>query len=277
MDIRWPKGIKCVVDLSFDLEGRTPWIQRDPEFLKIPGVLSMGDYGPKVGAKRIIDMLEKYNITATFSVPATIAQDHQNLVKEIHTRGHEIINHGYVHEPPISLSPEQEITILESSRKVISDITGEAPVGYKSPSLSPTQRTLSILAERGYLYDSSLMDHDTPYIVKVDGNTIVEIPVSWEWNDFPYFAYVPAVNIRAPMQTLDGVFYTWATGFEGVYNLGGCFTLLLHPQIIGRPGRLLMLERLIQYIRSFPGVSFMRGDQIAKIVLENDRRAQSKD
>jgi peptidoglycan-N-acetylglucosamine deacetylase len=264
----WPGDIRCVVDLSFDLEGRTPWVQRDSEFLKLPGILSMGDYGPKVGARRILELLDRYDIKATFSAPATIAEEHADLVKNIHSRGHEVINHGYVHEPPTSLSPEQEIEILERSRAVLERVTGEAPVGYKSPGLSPTQRTLGLLAERGYLYDSSLMDDDTPYVVEVDSGRIAEIPVSWEWNDFPYFAYVPAVNIRAPMQTLDGVYHTWAMGFEGAYRFRGCFTLLLHPQIIGRPGRLLMLERLIQHMRSFPGVAFMRGVEIARIVLD---------
>ena len=106
MAATWPGDIRCVVDLSFDLEGRTPWVQRDPEFLKVPGILSMGDYGPRVGARRILDLLGTYDIKATFSAPATIAEEHTDLIREIHSRGHELINHGYVHEPPTSLTPE---------------------------------------------------------------------------------------------------------------------------------------------------------------------------
>jgi peptidoglycan/xylan/chitin deacetylase (PgdA/CDA1 family) len=264
----WPNDIQCVVDLSIDLEGRTPWIQRNPDFAKLPGLMSMGDFGPKVGARRLLDLLDRYGIQATFSAPAVIAEAHPDQIKDIHSRGHELINHGYVHEPPTSMTPEQEADTLDRSRLILEKLTGEAPLGYKSPSLSPSETTLNLLAQRGYLYDSSLMDDDTPYVIETDHNPIVEIPVSWEWNDFPYFAYVPAADIRSPMQTLDGVLHTWKMGFEGTYQFGGCFTLLLHPQIIGRPGRLLMLENLIQHIQSFHGVAFMKGVDIARVLLD---------
>ncbi|MBI2165241.1 MAG: polysaccharide deacetylase [Chloroflexi bacterium] len=264
----WPGDIRCVVALSIDLDGRASWVQRDPQFAQLPGLMSMGDYGPRVGARRLLNLLDEHGIRCTFFVPGSIAEANGELVKEIYARGHEIGNHGYVHEHPATLTAAQEIDILERSRAIVHRITGEAPVGYRAPGLNPSERTLRLLAERGYLYDSSLMDADTPYVREEGGHRIVEIPTHWEWDDFPFFAFAPAANIRAPIQGLEAVYHTWASGFEGTYRYGGCFALLIHPQIMGRPGRILMLERLLRHMRSFPGVAFMRGVDIAKLLLE---------
>ena len=145
-------------------------------------------------------------------------------------------------------------------------ITGEKPLGYRSPSWELSEHSLSLLAQRDFLYDSSLMGNDIPYLVDADGSQIVEIPVHWELDDFPYFNYSPALGSRNLMASPEHVYQVWSAAFEGMYHYGRSFVLTMHPHVIGRPGRLRMLERLIRHIREFPGIEFMRTVDVARMI-----------
>ncbi len=94
---------------------------------------------------------------------------------------------------------------------------------------------------------------------------MVEIPVHWEYDDAPYFNYSPALGARNVMASPQQVYDVWSAGFEGVYHYGRSFMLTMHPYVSGRPGRLRMVERLIQYIASFPEVEFMRAIDVARM------------
>ena len=80
--------------------------------------------------------------------------------------------------------------------------------------------------------------------------------------------FSPALGSRNVMASPQHVYDVWSAAFEGMYHYQRSFVLTMHPQIIGRPGRLRMLERLIRYIREFPGVEFMRAVDVAKIFLD---------
>jgi peptidoglycan/xylan/chitin deacetylase (PgdA/CDA1 family) len=228
--------------------------------------MSMADYGPNVATPRILDLLDSYDIKATFYIPGFVAETHEALVKEIHQRGHEVGHHGYMHEPPTTLDPDQEEEVLDKGIAILQRVTGEKPTGYRSPRFELSERSASLMAEKGLLYDSSLMGDDIPYFLDAGGDSrLVEIPVHWEWDDFPYFAFSPDAGLWSPMQSLDAVFNVWSTGFDGVYRWGRAFCLTMHPQIIGRPGRLLILERLIRHMRASPGVAFMRCVDVAQL------------
>ena len=172
-----------------------------------------------------------------------------------------------MHEPPSSLTREREIDVIESGIRILSGITGEKPLGYRSPSWELSEHSLEILTDHGFIYDSSLMGDDAPYIVDSPANskTIVELPIHWLLDDAPNFVYAPVANRLGPMRNPDEVYGTWAAEFKGLYRYGRAFTLTMHPQYIGRPGRLLMLERLIEHIKSFPNVEFMRAIDVAKM------------
>ena len=108
------------------------------------------------------------------------------------------------------------------------------------------------------------MGNDVPYLVDAGGRELVEIPVQWELDNAPYFNYAPALNARNMMASPEQVYQVWSAAFEGVCHFGRSFVLTMHPYVIGRPGRLRMLERLIRYIREFPGVEFMRAVDVAE-------------
>ena len=273
----WPGDVQCAAMLSFDVDGVSSWIRRDPEFARLPSLMSMAEYGPSVATPRILDLLDQYSIPASFYIPGYVAETHPRLVNDVADRGHEIGHHGYMHESPASLPADEEAEVLDRGSRILAGITGKAPVGYRSPGWELSEVSLELLRERGFLYDSSLMGDDAPYLLDSDsaGRRMVEVPIHWLLDDAPNFVYAPSANRLGPMRGPDEVFANWAAEFEGLYQYGRAFTLTMHPQYIGRPGRLRMLERLINHIQSFPNVEFMRIIDAARLWLPDEGEKQS--
>jgi peptidoglycan/xylan/chitin deacetylase (PgdA/CDA1 family) len=252
--------------LTFDLDGVSSWLRRNPDFRFLPSLMSMAEYGPSVATPRILDMLDAHGIKATFFVPGYVAESHAELVKDIVRRGHEVGHHGYLHESPATLSSREEQSVLEKGTDILTRITGQAPRGYRAPGWELSERSAGLLASHGFIYDSSLMGDDAPYLLNRDtAQQLVEIPVHWLLDDAPHFVYAPAANRLGPMRSPDEVYSAWAAEFDGLYHYGRAFTLTMHPQHIGRPGRLMMLDRLVRYIRGFPHVEFMRAVDVAQL------------
>ncbi len=260
----WLGDTRCVVSLGFDVDGVSGAINRNPNAAHLPTLMSMREYGPSVATPRILDVLGELDVRASFFVPGYVAETHPELVEDIGRRGHEVGHHGYMHEPPATLSKDREAEVLDKGIEIIERIIGAPPKGYRSPSWELSEHSLSLLAERGFVYDSSLMGDDVPYMVDADGTRIVEVPVHWELDDFPYYAFDPALGLINTPASPAQVFEAWSAAFEGAHHYGRSFVLTLHPFVSGRPGRLRMLERLIGYIRGFPGVRFMTALELAE-------------
>ena len=261
----WPDDVRCVVVLSFDVDGVSGAINRNPDAARLPSLMSMREYGPSVGTPRILDLMDDYGIKASFYIPGYVAETHEALVSEIAGRGHEIAHHGYMHEPPATLSKAQEEEVLDKGIAIIERITGRKPLGYRSPSWELSEHSLALLADRGFEYDSSLMGNDVPYHIDADGTQLVEIPIHWELDDAPYFSYAPSLGSRNLMASPEQVYQVWSAAFDGMYHYGRSFVLTMHPFVTGRPGRLRMLERLIQHMRELPGVEFMTALDLARM------------
>ncbi|UCD57445.1 MAG: polysaccharide deacetylase [Candidatus Hydrogenedentota bacterium] len=253
---------KCAVVLSFDFDAESMWISLG---LTTPTPVSRGEYGARVAVPRILALLDKYTIRATFFVPADTVRRHGELVREIHARGHEIGHHGDVHESPAGLGLDEERKILETGIQEIENAIGEPPKGYRSPAWDLSPNSIGLFQEYGFMYDSSMMGDDfRPYLLRHNGKetNIVEIPVSWELDDAPHFLFnfVPyLVGTSAPSK----VYEIWAAEFEGAYLNQGIFTLTMHPQIIGRYHRLKMLEKLIEHTAGHSGVWFATCSELA--------------
>ncbi len=252
----WNNGKKCGVVLSFDFDAESMWLSVQPTR---PTLLSRGEYGARVGVPRILSLLDKYDIQATFFVPADTARRHPDVVREIHDKGHEIGHHGDMHESPLSLELKEEKRILEIGFETFEKLIGERPKGYRSPAWELSPNSIQLFQEYGLLYDSSMMGDDFQlYRLKDNGNEtdVVEIPVSWELDDAPHFLFNFGPTYLAGLSSPSKVFEIWAAEFDGAYANEGVFTLTMHPQIIGRYHRLVMLEKLIQYIAGHPSVWF---------------------
>jgi peptidoglycan/xylan/chitin deacetylase (PgdA/CDA1 family) len=263
----WPGDTRCVAVLSFDMDGASAMIHRNPDVQRMPSTLSHGDFGPRVAVPRILELLREHDIAASFYVPGWVAERFPDTVAAVASAGHEVAPHGYMHEPPATLSRDEEAAILDRSSAILEGITGERPLGYRSPSWELSEHSLDLLMERGFVYDSSLMGDDAPYRVPAaGGGELVEIPVHWSLDDAPYFVFNPAVSRTNVPASPAQVYDTWSTAFDELYDRGRCYVLTVHPWIIGRAGRLTILDRLIRHIREQPGVKFRRSIGLARDV-----------
>ena len=178
--------------------GSVPWR------LDRPAPISRGEFGP-IGCQRILRLLEREAIPATFFVTGHTADTYPDQTRAIVAAGHEIGHHGYLHENPLSLeTPEREREVLLQGLDALDRVAGVRPVGYRSPSWDNSPWTVDLLLEEGFRYESSLMGNDyTPYwcrtgdVIQPDGPylfgpevDLVEMPVSWILDDFPHFEYL---------------------------------------------------------------------------------------
>jgi len=267
---RWPRGARVAVGLSFDFDNETPSL-RDGQ--TSPALMAQGEYGARAGLPRILRLLDRFKIPATFFVPAISAKLHRQGMKDILSKGrHEIGVHGWIHERNSLLEEAEERELMRRSIETLTEITGKKPVGMRTPSWDFSPATMKLAREFGLMYDSSLMADDRPYEVLIDGSAtgVVELPVEWIMDDFPYFGMDRQTTLR-PYTTPDQVFTIWRAEFDKAYEEGTMFILTMHPHVIGHRSRVAMLERLVRYMRSKSGVWFATHENIARFVTANHR------
>lgn len=258
---RWKDGAQCAVMLTFDVDAETLWLAGDITNLDKPGLLSQGTYGARVAVPLILDLLRRRDLPGTFFVPGWTAENHRNTLLAVHAQGHEIGHHGWLHERPTNLTSDEEAEVLRKGTEALASITGHAPLGYRSPAWEFSANTLELLKTHGFTYSSNMMSHFIPW--QHPESEIIELPVQWILDDAPYFLYRSGPGARL-IQSAAQVYQVWSEEFQGIYRYGGLFNLTMHPQIIGRPGRMLMLERFIDYVSGFPNVWFATGSEVAE-------------
>jgi peptidoglycan-N-acetylglucosamine deacetylase len=260
----WPHGAQAAVALSFDVDQETGAL-RDGR--TSPALMAQGEYGSRAGVPRILKLLERYAIPASFYIPAVSALLHPDDVRCIAEAGHEIGLHGWIHERNSSLEEVDERQLTQRAAAVLEKLAGKPPVGLRTASWDFSEATLKIIRDMQLLYDSSLMGDDEPYELVDEGEPtgIVELPVEWIKDDYPYFGMDRLSNIR-PHTAPSLVGEVWRREFDGAYHEGGLFLLTMHPHIIGHRSRMSVLEELIQHIRSRAGVWFATHEEIARYV-----------
>jgi peptidoglycan-N-acetylglucosamine deacetylase len=258
------------VCLSFDFDAVALWVSTFKQTTATP--ISRGEFGARVGIGRILELLARKSIPATFFVPSHTAEAFKAQALRILEHGHEIGVHGYCHESPVGITREQEADLLDRAIAKLRSVlgTGFTPLGYRSPAWDLSDHSIGLLEERGFLYDSSMMADDfTPYRARrgdhVDEHrfhrgpesTIIEMPVAWELDDFPYFAFVNR-PLFPGLRPVEEVYRAWSDEFDFCHASinDGVYTLTMHPQIIGRGPRIAMLARLIDHMKAQQGVRF---------------------
>ena len=260
-----PGEVKVV--LTFDMDAETVWWS-DPESMTgNPGSLSQGRYGPTVALPGILDVLEKHDVDATFFIPAWVIEQYPYAVASIVEAGHEIGAHGVKHESPSGLTPDEEKAVLQTSIEVIERVTGKRPAGYRAPSWAFSNVTMNLVTESGFAYSSNFMDADQPYVHDGTGG-LVELPVSWVLDDAPYF-WFDEDSWNKKIHSAADVEAIWKEEFEAIRDKGGYFGLTMHPQIIGRPARLAMLDRFVGWMKDQDGTRFVTGAALAREVKGN--------
>jgi peptidoglycan-N-acetylglucosamine deacetylase len=224
-------------------------------------------YGPLEGVPRILRLLDKYQLPATFFIPGATCDHHSEATRSIAAAGHEVGHHGYYHEAPNQLDERQEREVIERGIDALERIAGVTPRGYRSPSWELSDKTFSLLEEFGFVYDASQLARDRPDWAFDGGRStqIVEVPSAWELCDAAHFLFSYTPVYLAGLSAPSKVEEIWRGDFDGLYEEGGdaCYVLTMHPEIMGRPHRMQLLERTINYILEHDGIWWATMGKIA--------------
>jgi len=258
----WKGKGGCAVAIGFDFDAETLWLCKG---LKTPSPISRGKYGAYVGVPRILNFLKSRGLKVTFFVPGWVADNYRGVVEKIIADGHEVAHHGWLHDDPNELSVEQEKEDFLKGIEIFKQLN-VTPIGYRSPAFDLGPNTVNLLKENHYLYDSSMMAHESPYYIAKGGVStgLIELPVCWELDDAPYYIYTIKPSYRKGLSDPDSVLKVWEREFDSAYRESGFYLLTLHPQISGRGYRLDVLERLLNYIGKYPQVWIATHAEIAK-------------
>lgn len=269
----WPGGAKVAVALSFDPDHETISL-RDGH--TSPGRMAQGEYGSRVGARRVLALLDRYGIPATFFMPAVAALLHPSEVRDYATAGHEIAAHGWIHERNKGLAPADERDLAHRAVDTLTELSGTRPKGVRTPSWDFSDHTLRITRELELTYDSSLMADDEPYELVEDGvaTGVVEVPVEWIRDDAPYFMMERFASLR-PYTPPRGVLTIWRDEFDAAYAEGGLFQLTMHPHIIGHRSRMAILDALLAHMAARPDVWYATHAQVAEYVKTAEPRGET--
>ena len=251
----WPRDRPLAVSVSVMLEG---WAAPDApgmgpmgNILR-PGTIdlqgrSWADYGPKVGAGRLLDLLDQQDSKAVFYTSGVVARDYPALPADIAARGHSVCAHGWSQGTlPAYLTAEQEAADIARCVDVIRSTAGTAPAGWLSPRCTPSERTSLYLAEHGFRFHAEMFDADIPYRIDTSAGPLVGVPFTMEVNDMPlYIRYGNEPD--AFTRTLTRI----VAGWPRLGSPFACLDITVHAHVFGRPyGALAFLDSLAAVKRS---------------------------
>ena len=247
-DLRWPGGKSAAAAFTFDVDAESAVLWGNDAVAARMSVMSHQAYGPLVGLPRILELLDTHQIPATFFVPGHTAHRYPAAVRRIVEAGHEIAHHGYLHEQPTALTLAQEIEALDRGLQALAEVAGVRPVGYRAPMWDLSWRTPELLVERGFLYDSSLMDADHPYELAVGDGSVVEIPIQWALDDWEQYCYLPDIAGSGLIESPRKARELWQLEFDALRAARACWVLTNHPFLSGRASRAAELGDLMRYV-----------------------------
>jgi len=260
----WPGGASVAVSFTFDVDAEAGFIGDGEQYRRRLTTMSEGRYGVVRGMPRILALLEKHEITGTFFVPGYTAELYPGVIDDLVASPHEIAHHGYLHKRNDTITPEELREEVERGIAALVAAGAPKPVGYRSPAWEMTEETFDLLAEHGFLYDSSCMGDDRPYVERWSDGAILELPVHWSLDDWPRFGW--SIDHGGNVADAGELFSSWSEEYRAARAEGRHITFTMHPEVIGRSYRLAALERLIEVIAADGGVWFASLEQVARHV-----------
>ncbi len=254
-----------------------------------PDDISRGMFAGEVGTPRLLDLFERYGMRTTWFIPGHSIETFPEEVERIVAAGHEIGSHGYSHENPVAMTPQQEEDVLVKSIELIEEFSGRKPVGNVAPWWEVSNVTNELLMKYGYKYDHSLQHNDfSPYYARVGDSwtkidyskpagewmkplvrgeevDLVKIPGNWYLDDLPPMMFIKGSPNSHGFVNPRDIEQMWKDQFDWVYREMdyAVFAFTIHPDVSGRPQVLLMHERMIDYINSHDGVRWVTFEEIS--------------
>jgi peptidoglycan/xylan/chitin deacetylase (PgdA/CDA1 family) len=266
----WPNGARVAVALTFNVSNSANQLARgDTAVVAMTG----GEFGAAQGLARVLELLDRHDVPATFFVSGVADLVDPQMVPEIaKRRRHELGVLGWSDENVMTLdNAAEEGRLLTRAIDRIAASAGRKPVGARGPSGTVSLHTMGLLKKAGILYDSSLHARDDAYEVLLEGqgSGLVELPNNPYRNDYRYLTSARTGPGLLPSPEL--IFETFRDDFDVAYQEGTLFVLTLHPHVVGMRSRITYLDDLVHYMKLKPGVWFATGEQIAKYVKQEAR------
>ncbi|OGP27569.1 MAG: hypothetical protein A2038_09780 [Deltaproteobacteria bacterium GWA2_57_13] len=265
--VRWPGGVRLPVVLTFEHQSGegAPLFPGDRPNYMVGGTMQ---YGARRGIWNILELLDKYQIKATFFVCGTTAEKYPDAVQAAQKSGHEIAGMSYSFESVRTSSTDRERSIIRRSVQVLEGITGARIQGWRCPDYRISPQTHDILAEEGFAWDSSMLNDDLPYLFDCGARRLVEIPFSTSTADKTYIGY-PYPQRGGP----DGLANVWNNEFEVLYGESErsprFLILSLQTWATGRPAPLRILRQFLDRLVGHEEFWFARCGDISKWWLEH--------
>ena len=260
--VPWPNGARCAAAITFDMDTDSALHLSHTDAHKRVPALSWLRYD-EVAVPRIVKMFNQYGIKGTFFVPAWCIERYPNTVQTIVDSGHELAHHGYLHESPNDQTREGELYWLQRSLQVIEGFCGKRPAGSRAPYYNYSNHSTSLLAQEGFLYDSSLMADSQPYVLRAEEGEVIELPTDWAMDDWPHFAHAPDFSYLMPISSPDKAMEVYMAELEAAYEFGGLWVTVWHPFVTGRLARLARVAKMIEHMQNRGGVWFATMEEIA--------------
>ncbi|MEV4303708.1 polysaccharide deacetylase [Nonomuraea sp. NPDC003560] len=248
-----------------------------------PNDIQRGVFAAEVGTPRLLRLFAREGIRTSWFVPGHSAESFPDQMRRIVEAGHDVGAHGYMHENPVAMSAQQEEDVLARSLEVLDKVLGVRPRGYVAPWWEMSARTVELLLRYGFGYDHSQSYRDfQPFYARkgeqwthidyeqaastwmkplVPGQEVdlVEFSANWYLDDLPPMMFIKSSPNSHGFVNPRDLEQQWRDQFDWVYREldYAVFPVTLHPDVSGRPQVLLMLERLIAYMRGHKGVTFM--------------------
>jgi len=259
--VNWPDGVRLPILLTFEHQSGegAPLFPGDRPNYMVGGAMQ---YGARRGVWNVLELLDGLKIKASFFVCGTTAETYPDAVRAIQSAGHEIAGMSYNFDRVRTLSPERERSMISRTSKVLQDTAGVQIKGWRCPDYRMSPNTLDILAREGFVWDSSLLNDDLPYLFDCAGRKLVEIPFTTSSADKTFIGY-PYPQRGGP----DGLANVWNNEFDVLYRESEraprFMVLSLQTWAVGRPGPLRVLKLFLQRLRGHEELWFARANEIA--------------
>lgn len=258
----WPNGAKSALFIGFDVDAETAWIGNNASNVDRMVTTSHGGYDARVGIAKILELMAELDLKGTFFTPGWTALAHPAQCEAMVAAGHEIGHHGYLHKLPDRTKLDEAFEEIDRGFDALKSALGVRPVGYRAPSGENFPELLAYLKKAGIRYSSSFRDDILPYRHAGADGTIgpVEIPVNFAFDDWN-FGMSSRTSSR-PLFGREAVLQLWKDELDATHAWGGVTTLVLHPQVSGRPMRWHILRDFLKYVLEKGDVWIATGAEI---------------
>ncbi len=275
--VEWPDGKTLALSLVFNYEEGAEHsfpvdgiVESIGEFGPVDigtrdvGMESVYEYGQRAGIWRILNLLRKKGVKATFYAAAKALETNPEAARRIVAEGHEICDHGHRWTETFRMTYEEEKEEIRKSIELIERVTGKKPVGFYAR--EPSENTIDILAEfDNFIYDSDSYDDDLPH--KYKNSRLIIVPYTPDANDFHFLS--PMHRFATSSQFLEYLIDTFNVLYEESREVPKMMSAAFHIRVSGRPGRFPALAKFLDYVLSKKGVWIATREEIARHWIEN--------